>query len=127
MPQASEKLDAGLAGFRQHQGTHDALKGKATIEGGAGGWWVDHTGHFSDVWQDAYYVNKTDFYFYTPVKAEITEWGEMKGAASIDNRRKPGRLYSGASWAKPHARRGSNPARSAPRRLSILGGPRFSP
>ncbi|SFS12726.1 Glycosyl hydrolases family 2 [Granulicella pectinivorans] len=60
-------------------------KGKATLEGGAGGWWVDHTGHFSDVWQDAYYVNKTDFYFYTPVKAEITEWGEMKGAASIDN------------------------------------------
>jgi beta-galactosidase len=24
-------------------------KGKATLDGGAGGWWVDHTGHFSDV------------------------------------------------------------------------------
>lgn len=60
-------------------------KGKATEEGGAGGWWVDHTGHFSDVWQDTYYNSKTDFYYRSPVKAEIVEWGEMKGAASIDN------------------------------------------
>jgi beta-galactosidase len=57
----------------------------ATIDGGAGGWWVDHTGHFSDVWQDAYYKSPTDFYFYSPVKGEIVEWGEMKGAASSDN------------------------------------------
>jgi hypothetical protein len=57
----------------------------ATIDGGAGGWWVDHTGHFSDVWQDSYYNSPTDFYFYSPVKGEIVEWGEMKGAASSDN------------------------------------------
>jgi hypothetical protein len=58
---------------------------KATLEGGAGGWWVDHTGHFSDVWQDAYYNSPTDFYYRSPVKAEIVEWGEMKGAAAPDN------------------------------------------
>jgi len=58
---------------------------KATIDGGAGGWWVDHTGHFSDVWQDTYYNSPDDFYFRTPIQGEIVEWGEMKGAASIDN------------------------------------------
>jgi hypothetical protein len=58
---------------------------KATIDGGAGGWWVDHTGHFSDVWQDTYYKSPTDFYYRSPIKEEIVEWGEMKGAASIDN------------------------------------------
>jgi len=57
----------------------------ATIDGGAGGWWVDHTGHFSDIWQDSYYNSPSDFYFYSPVKGEIVEWGEMKGAASSDN------------------------------------------
>jgi beta-galactosidase len=57
----------------------------ATIDGGAAGWWVDHTGHFSDVWQDTYYKSPTDFYFYSPIKGEIVEWGEMKGAASSDN------------------------------------------
>jgi hypothetical protein len=57
----------------------------ATIDGGAAGWWVDHTGHFSDIWQDAYYNSPTDFYFYSPVKGEIVEWGEMKGAACSDN------------------------------------------
>ena len=58
---------------------------KATIDGGAAGWWVDHTGHFSDVWQDAYYISPEDFYFRTPDLTEIVEWGEMKGAASGDN------------------------------------------
>jgi hypothetical protein len=57
----------------------------ATIDGGAGGWWVDHTGHFSGIWQDTYYNSPTDFYFYSPVQGEIVEWGEMKGAASSDN------------------------------------------
>lgn len=57
----------------------------ATIDGGAGGWWVDHTGHFSDIWQDTYYNSPKDFYFYSPIQDEIVEWGEMKGAASIDN------------------------------------------
>jgi beta-galactosidase len=63
---------------------HKSLK-PATVDGGAAGWWVDHTGHFSDVWQDAYYNSPTDFYFYSPVQGEIVEWGEMKGAASMDN------------------------------------------
>jgi hypothetical protein len=63
---------------------HKSFK-PATVEGGAAGWWVDHTGHFSDIWCDAYYNNPTDFYFYSPVRGEIVEWGEMKGAASSDN------------------------------------------
>ncbi len=56
-----------------------------TPDGGAGGWWIDHTGHFSDVWQDSYYLSPQDFYFRTTDKTEIVEWGEMKGAASADN------------------------------------------
>jgi hypothetical protein len=63
---------------------HKSFK-PATVDGGAGGWWVDHTGHFSDVWVDAYYNSPTDFYYYSPVRDEIVEWGEMKGAANIDN------------------------------------------
>ncbi|HWB83955.1 MAG TPA: hypothetical protein VG675_07425 [Bryobacteraceae bacterium] len=63
---------------------HKSFK-PATVDGGAAGWWVDHTGHFSDVWVDAYYKSPIDFYFYSPVHAEIVEWGEMKGAANIDN------------------------------------------
>jgi len=59
--------------------------GKATESGGAGGWWVDHTGHFSDVWQDSYYNSPTDFFYRSSIKAEIVEWGEMKGAAAPDN------------------------------------------
>jgi beta-galactosidase len=58
---------------------------EVTPNGGAGSWWVDHTGHFSDVWQDGYYVSPQDFYFRTTDKTEIVEWGEMKGAASSDN------------------------------------------
>ena len=56
-----------------------------TPEGGAGGWWVDHTGHFSDVWQDSYYLSPQDFYFRTTDKTEIVDWGEMKGASCGDN------------------------------------------
>ncbi len=58
---------------------------KATLEGGAAGWWVDHTGHPSDVWQDVCYLSSNDFYYRSPIKGEIVEWGEMKGAASSDN------------------------------------------
>ena len=58
---------------------------KATLEGGAAGWWVDHTGHYSDVWQDDYYIGPNDFYYRSPIRGEIVEWGEMKGAASCDN------------------------------------------
>jgi hypothetical protein len=78
-------MRAPQAWTEPYQAALHKSKGKATIDGGAGGWWVDHTGHFSDVWQDTYYNSKTDFYYYSPVKAEIVEWGEMKGAASIDN------------------------------------------
>jgi hypothetical protein len=63
---------------------HKSFK-PATVNGGSGGWWVDHTGHFSDVWVDAYYNSPTDFYYYSPIRDEIVEWGEMKGAANIDN------------------------------------------
>ena len=63
---------------------HKSLK-PATVDGGAAGWWVDHTGHFSDIWQDGLYTSPTDFYFYTKIAGEITEWGEMKGASAIDN------------------------------------------
>jgi len=58
---------------------------KATVEGGAAGWWVDHTGHFSDVWQDSYYNSPSDYYYYSPITAEVVEWGEMKGTAAPDN------------------------------------------
>ena len=62
------------------------VSGKTTTpDGGAGGWWVDHTGHFSDVWQDSYYLSPDDFYFRTADRAEIVEWGEMKGASCCDN------------------------------------------
>jgi beta-galactosidase len=59
--------------------------GKATESGGAGGWWVDHTGHFSDIWQDTYYNSPTDFFYRSTITGEIVEWGEMKGAAAPDN------------------------------------------
>jgi hypothetical protein len=47
------------------------------------------------------YKSKGDFYYRSPIKVEIVEWGEMKGAASIDNhvsvlrqtRRNGGRSY----------------------------------
>ena len=58
---------------------------KATVEGGAGGWWVDHTGQFSDVWQDTYYKGPESYYYRSAIRSEMVEWGEMKGAAAIDN------------------------------------------
>jgi beta-galactosidase len=57
----------------------------ATLEGGAGGWWVDHSGHATDVWQDACYFSPRDYYYLSPNRAEIVEWGEMKGPASSDD------------------------------------------
>ena len=57
----------------------------ATLEGGAGGWWVDHSGHATDVWQDACYLSPRDYYYRSPNRAEIVEWGEMKGPASSDD------------------------------------------
>ncbi|HZP05128.1 MAG TPA: glycoside hydrolase [Terracidiphilus sp.] len=58
---------------------------RTSAEGGAGGWWDEHQGPPSDVWQDAHYVNVNDFLYHSTNKTEIVEWGEMKGAASIDD------------------------------------------
>ncbi|HEX3730585.1 MAG TPA: hypothetical protein VHV47_12320, partial [Opitutaceae bacterium] len=57
----------------------------ATAEGGAAGWWVDHSGHATDVWQDACYLGPQDYYYRSPIRGEIVEWGEMKGPASSDD------------------------------------------
>jgi beta-galactosidase len=58
---------------------------RTSAEGGAGGWWDEHQGQPSDVWQDAHYVNANDFLFRSTNRTEIVEWGEMKGAASSDD------------------------------------------
>jgi len=58
---------------------------RTSAEGGAGGWWDEHQGPPSDVWQDAHYVNANDFLYRSANKTEIVEWGEMKGAAAIDD------------------------------------------
>ncbi|HTX65765.1 MAG TPA: hypothetical protein VMD31_08320, partial [Opitutaceae bacterium] len=57
----------------------------ATPEGGAAGWWVDHSGQATDVWQDGCYVSPRDYYYRSPDRPEIVEWGEMKGPASSDD------------------------------------------
>ena len=57
----------------------------ATLAGGAAGWWVDHSGHATDVWQDACYVSPREYYYQSPNRTEIVEWGEMKGPASSDD------------------------------------------
>ena len=58
---------------------------RTSAEGGAGGWWDEHQGQPSDVWQDAQYVSPAEFLYYSNNRKEIVEWGEMKGAASIDD------------------------------------------
>jgi len=58
---------------------------RTSAEGGAGGWWDEHQGQPSDVWQDAQYISPTQFLYYSTDRTEIVEWGEMKGAASIDD------------------------------------------
>ena len=58
---------------------------RTSAEGGAGGWWDEHQGQPSDVWQDNQYVSPTQFLYYSSNRKEIVEWGEMKGAASIDD------------------------------------------
>lgn len=58
---------------------------RTSAEGGAGGWWDEHQGQPSDVWQDAQYIGPTQFLYYSTNRTEIVEWGEMKGAASIDD------------------------------------------
>jgi beta-galactosidase len=58
---------------------------RTSAEGGAGGWWDEHQGQPSDVWQDEQYVSPTEYLYYSNNRKEIVEWGEMKGAASIDD------------------------------------------
>lgn len=58
---------------------------RTSAEGGAGGWWDDHQGQPSDVWQDAHYISPSEYLYYSTNRPEIVEWGEMKGAASIDD------------------------------------------
>ncbi|HZU09227.1 MAG TPA: glycoside hydrolase [Pseudacidobacterium sp.] len=58
---------------------------RTSAEGGAGGWWDEHQGPFSDVWNDRYYNGPDDFLYRSTDQGEIVEWGEMKGAASPDN------------------------------------------
>jgi beta-galactosidase len=57
----------------------------ATLAGGAAGWWVDHSGRATDIWQDGCYVSPSDFFYGSTNRAEIVEWGEMKGPASSDD------------------------------------------
>ncbi len=58
---------------------------RTSAEGGAGGWWDEHQGQPSDIWQDAHYTGPNDFLYRSTDRTEIVEWGEMKGAASIDD------------------------------------------
>jgi len=74
---ASRAAQAWMEPYSEHLRT--------SAEGGAGGWWDEHQGQPSDVWQDAQYVSPTQFLYYSTDRTEIVEWGEMKGAASIDN------------------------------------------
>jgi hypothetical protein len=74
---ASRSSQAWLAPYSDHLRT--------SAEGGAGGWWDEHTASASDVWRDAYYVNPSDYAFRSTNRQEIVEWGEMKGAAAIDD------------------------------------------
>ncbi len=74
---ASRAAQAWIEPYSEHLRT--------SAEGGAGGWWDEHQGQPSDVWQDAQYVSPTQFLYYSSNRTEIVEWGEMKGAASIDN------------------------------------------
>jgi beta-galactosidase len=63
---------------------HRSVK-PATVDGGAAGWWVDHSGKATDVWSDACYISPRDYFYRSPDRAEIVEWGEMKGPASSDD------------------------------------------
>lgn len=58
---------------------------RTSAEGGAGGWWDEHQGPPSDIWQDAHYTSHNNFLYRSTNRTEIVEWGEMKGAAAIDD------------------------------------------
>jgi hypothetical protein len=49
-----------------------------------GGWWNQHQGA-GDQWYDEFYKSPTEFTYMSPVKAAISEFGEMEGCATPDN------------------------------------------
>lgn len=49
-----------------------------------GGWWNQHQGA-GDQWYDEFYKSPTDFTYKSPVKAQLSEFGEMEGCAVPDN------------------------------------------
>jgi beta-galactosidase len=49
-----------------------------------GGWWNQHQGA-GDQWYDEFYKSPTDFTYKSPVRAQISEFGEMEGCATPDN------------------------------------------
>ncbi|HZL27953.1 MAG TPA: glycoside hydrolase [Acidobacteriaceae bacterium] len=49
-----------------------------------GGWWNQHQGA-GDQWYDQFYKSPTDFTYKSPVRAQISEFGEMEGCATPDN------------------------------------------
>ena len=49
-----------------------------------GGWWNQHQGA-GDQWYDEFYKSPTNFTYKSPVKAAMSEFGEMEGCATPDN------------------------------------------
>jgi beta-galactosidase len=49
-----------------------------------GGWWNQHQGA-GDQWYDEFYKSPTEFTYKSPVRAQISEFGEMEGCATPDN------------------------------------------
>ncbi|HEY5331388.1 MAG TPA: hypothetical protein VIJ79_16010 [Acidobacteriaceae bacterium] len=49
-----------------------------------GGWWNQHQGA-GDQWYDQFYKSPTDFTYKSPVRAQLSEFGEMEGCATPDN------------------------------------------
>jgi len=49
-----------------------------------GGWWNQHQGA-GDQWYDEFYKSPTDFTYKSPVRAQLSEFGEMEGCATPDN------------------------------------------
>jgi hypothetical protein len=49
-----------------------------------GGWWNQHQGA-GDQWYDEFYKSPTDFTYRSPVRAQLSEFGEMEGCATPDN------------------------------------------
>ena len=50
-----------------------------------GGWWNQHQGA-GDQWYDAFYKSPTEFTYKSPERKVLSEFGEMEGCATPDNR-----------------------------------------